>query len=249
MIAIISAITFLLLSPSVNNTVSEKSVNELCFPEFDKHLIKVWIAAKDIDSKAMEAAIESAEMEWEDVQQLLSEMTIEHIDIPDFIKRVDSYVLSLSSCYGKKNYSCLKSISYHILFEFRSLRQCLFKTEYPIDNLWESIDVYFEIRNTVKDRLFNLKEWFEFEDYVNDFICKWEYYDLKHFTEIQSYYPGINKAEHSQLKEKVNSCTYNLLKSIETGYQSNFVMPCDELGDALDEILRMYSKSKSNMLM
>jgi len=40
-----------------------------------------------------------------------------------------------------------------------------------------------------------------------------------------------------------------LLESIDTGYQSNFVLPCDELGAALQALLKMYSESKVIMLM
>ena len=241
-------IGIILLAVSSTGLFAQANQN-LSFTDLDKHLLSLYIASVDMDRKASIAAIDEIEEEWLIVQNAINENDSEIEDIQDFLRRVDSYVLSLRPCHSKTDFSCLRSISSHILFEFRSLRQCLFITEYPLDNLWDGIDAYFVIRSTINDRMFNLKEWFEFEDDVNDFICKWEYYDLKHIKEIQSYYPGVLKSEHQMLKEKVNSCTVDLLKSIETGYQSNFVLPCDELGQALNELIRMYAKSKTKLLM
>jgi len=221
----------------------------LIFPDFDKACLSLWLAADSNDEESCRQMARKVTSEWESVRDALNEITVEHIDMQDFIKRVHSYVLSIPICAEASNFSCLKSISYHLLYEFRSLRQCLYRTEYPLDLLWEGIDDYLEIKNTINDRMFNLKEWFEFEDDINAFICKWEYYDLQHIKEINHYFPGVKKAEHTALKDKVNGCIYTLLKSLESGYQSDFVLPCDELGFALDDLLRLYARSKGNMLM
>jgi hypothetical protein len=229
--------------------IDQQAEQDFVYPSFDQALVQLWLAADQKNQEQSASSVKRIKDEWTSISAILSKSGVEHINMTEFVKRVDSYVLSLDLCFEKRDYSCLRSIAYHILFEFRSLRQCLYETEYPLDLIWDAMDAYFEIKSTINDRMFNLKEWFEFEDDVNDFICKWEYYDLRHIKEIQEFYPGINKTEHGEIKEKVNSCLLTLLKSIETGYQSNFVMPCDELGYAMDELLQMYAKSKLKLIM
>ena len=243
----------MMLSGLSTTTATPYSIDQnddnLIFPDLDRACVALWLSSDAKDISSSQKNIKSIQDEWVIVKENLVSYQIEHVNMIDFVKRVDSYILSLPVCVEESNHSCLKSIAYHLLYEFRSLRQCLFRTEYPLDVLWDSMDDYFEIKKTINDRMFNLKEWFEFEDDINDFICNWEYYDLKHIDDIHHYYPGIKKKQHSELKDKVNSCIYTLLKSLESGYQSDFVMPCDELGYALDDLLRIYAESRLNMLM
>lgn len=227
----------------------QDSPMDFSYPELDKQLLSLWLAADQKNGEVCYSSIEAIEAEWQVVKESLEGKEVLHINIPEFSNRVEAYVKSLRPCASSDNWSCLKSIAYHLMYEFRSLRQCLFKTEYPVDVLWESIDSYNRIKRTINDRMFDLRDWFEFEDQVNDFICKWEYYDLRHINEIHEYFPGINNTKHSELKNDIKSCIVRLLESIDTGYQSNFVLPCDELGAALQALLKMYSESKVIMLM
>ncbi len=236
-------------SMTINSQSELLEERHLVFPTLDQQLVRLWIASHDQDTKNASDAIDRIKEEWIILKEEIKTKNIEHINIKDFNKGINDYVNALPTFLVKKKFSSLKSISYHLLYEFRSLRQCLFKTEYSMDILWESMDAYILIKNTVEDRMFNLKEWFEFEDDINEFICKWEQYDLKSIQEIQSYYPGIKKIKHSQLKQKVNSCIVDLLNSVETGYQNNFVLPCDDLGDALEDLMRYYANSSMKLLM
>jgi len=243
----ISVLLLIFQLPSLS--ASQDYSTDFSYPELDKQLLTLWLAAEQNNGEVCLTAIEAIETEWTAVKESLEGKEVLHINIPEFSKRVEAYVRSLRPCQASDNWSCMKSIAYHLMYEFRSLRQCLFKTEYPVDVLWESIDAYSRIKKTINDRMFDLREWFEFEDQVNDFICKWEYYDLRHINEIHEYFPGINKTKHNELKDDVKSCIVSLLESIDTGYQSNFVLPCDELGEALQKLLKMYSESKVIMLM
>lgn len=238
------------LSLQATASYGEQGMNlELIYPELDKALLSLWLHSGDGDSASCQADAKIISEEWTSVRKELLETKIEHLNIRDFVNSVESYLLSLDDCVQMKDYSCLRSISYHLLYEFRSLRQCFFVTEYPLDNLWEAMDRYLDIRKTINDRMFDLKEWFEFEDDINDFICKWEYYDLIHIKEIQMYYPGIDRMAHNTAKEEANSCIFTLLKSLESGFQSDFVLPCDALGEAFDKLLSMYAKSHSVLMM
>lgn len=243
----ISLLILIFLVPSLS--AFHDSPSDFSYPELDKHLLTLWLAADQNDGNECRSSVEAIETEWAAVKESMEGKEVLHINISEFSERVEAYVASLRACQVSNNWSCMKSIAYHLMYEFRSLRQCLFKTEYPVDVLWESIDAYNRIKKTINDRMFDLREWFEFEDQVNDFICKWEYYDLRHINEIHEYFPGINKAKHNELKDDVKSCIVSLLESIDTGYQSNFVLPCDELGIALKKLLKMYSESKPVMLM
>lgn len=238
-----------LLGLFLSSSLYSQDTERLVFPDFDQQLMLLWLASGDGDQGECRESVRDIKANWESISSDLLELDLPHINVNDFVKRVDSYVLSLDKCLDPVRFSCLRSVSYHILFEFRSLRQCLFATEYPVDLLWESMDAYMDIKSTIKDRMFNLKEWFEFEDDVTDFICTWEYYDLRHIDEIRYYFPGIKKESHNALKQKLNTCIYSLLKSFESGYQSDFQLPCDELGYAMEDLFRLYAKSRITTLM
>ena len=225
------------------------SQDDFVFPYLDKSLVDIWLGSEAAQPELLRKQFTSVQNEWLAAKAVLLNKQVDHVNIPEFISRVESYLVSLELCIEQNNYSCIKSIAYHLIYEFRSLRQCMFKTEYSFDLLWEAIDGYLRVEKTIHDRMFDLKEWFEFEDDVNDFICKWEYYDLQHIQSIQKHFPGINKAEHNELKERVNSCIFTLLKSFESGFQSDFELPCDELGQAYKDLLAIYAKSRMNMLM
>ena len=65
--------------------------------------------------------------------------------------------------------------------------------------LWNAHDLYKEIHYTIDDPMFGLREWSEFEELVNDFICEFETYDLVHIRQIMEWYSGIDTEQLDEL--------------------------------------------------
>lgn len=224
-------------------------VDDLVFQDLDQSLLKIWIGAKSENNTGMSDMFDASLKEWNSVKQKLGTFDLPHINTKEMVDDVNYYFNLLGTSIALIDYNNIEKLSYHILYEFRSLRQCYFSSTYSLDQLWDVIDVYSEIDFTIDDPMMDLKEWSEFEDLVNKMICYWENYDVMHINEIIQYFPGMNKREHSKAKEQVTTCTHTLLIAIETAFQDKFKLPCDQLGDAFVELLQLYAYSKPSGLM
>lgn len=224
-------------------------IDDLVFQDLDQSLIKIWIGGKSQNTSGMDEMYKASFKEWSSVRNELKQLDIPHVNINEMIGDVNYYFRLLKTSISLSDYNNIEKLSYHILFEFRSLRQCYFSSAYALDQLWDVIDVYSEIDFTIDDPMMDLKEWNEFEDLVNKMICYWEGYDILHIDQIKQSFPGMNKREHAKAKEQITTCTYTLLIAIETAFQDKFKLPCDQLGDAFVEMLQLYAYSKPSGLM
>lgn len=215
----------------------------LSYPSLDKSLLNVWLACEDNDKNAISTALDRTEKVWNNMKGQLSREKVEHFDMNLVSKDLDQLMKLMRNTYEKKDYEQLKSYAYHFLWEFRSIRQCSFLETYPLDLLFNAYDLYTEIHYTIHDEMFGLREWTDFEDLVNDFICEYEAYDLIHEEEILESFSGMNLENHQSSKDKLANCLHNLLLSFESGYQKDFSLPCDELGSAIMDMFENYAKS------
>ncbi|NNF21492.1 MAG: hypothetical protein HKN67_06095 [Saprospiraceae bacterium] len=215
----------------------------LTYPSLDKSLLNVWLACENNDIEVITLSLDKTEKVWDNIKGKISREKVEHFDMNLVSKDLDQLMKLMRNSYVKKDYEQLKSYAYHFLWEFRSIRQCSFLETYPLDLLFNAYDLYTEIHYTIHDEMFGLREWTDFEDLVNDFICEYEAYDLIHDEEIMESFSGMDFTSHQNSKDKVANCLHNLLMSFESGYQRDFTLPCDELGHALLEMFDNYGKS------
>ncbi|MBT8234459.1 MAG: hypothetical protein HKO66_02140 [Saprospiraceae bacterium] len=248
-ILILGLLVSTLNSGQVKHQYSDLELENLVFQEFDQLLMKTWIDAKQKKSSNFTQYNNQINSEWQRIKKQIRSIELPHVDNKEFIKDLDYFMTLLDKSSSISDYNNVEKLSYHIMYEFRSLRQCYFYSEYPLDQLWDVIDVHSEIDFTIDDPMMDLKEWFEFEDMVNLMICNWETYDLLHISEIDGFFMGFNKEKHNAIKERVNSCIFSLLKAIETSFQDNFESPCDELGYALEDLIKLYAYTRPSGLM
>ncbi len=232
-----------------NDVDSQVSLDDIVFQDLDQNLMKVWLLGRQANGSQLDEKFKSCQKEWLFVKKKLLATDLPHVNVEEFVSDLDYYYKLLATSVGSRDYLNIEKMSYHIMYEFRSLRQCYFYSSYSLDQLWDVIDVYQSIDFTIDDPMMDLKEWHEFEDMINDMICNWENYDYLHISEIQKFYPGMNKNRHSTAKEDINSCTFSLLIAIETAMQDKFKLPCDQLGDAFEELIQLYAYSKPSVLM
>jgi hypothetical protein len=118
----------------------------------------------------------------------------------------------------------------------------------PFDVLWKSYRAYDLLNETVNDQMMNLYDWFEFEDQFNDFLCKWDDYEVVSKRDLKKYYPTFNYDKKEELIVTMNVCIDDFLQSTESGYRPDFILPCDRMGQVINESLLLFAiKSKESL--
>ena len=229
-------ITFCLFS-----FIGIQAQEKFIYPDIDRAFLRIWLGANNVPSSELSTYLDDAKEIWKRRKKDVKNADIEHFDLQLLSVDLDQLLQLMDNQLAKGNINQLKSYAYHFLWEFRSIRQCSFIETYPLDMLWNAHDLYKEIHYTIDDPMFGLREWSEFEELVNDFICEFETYDLVHIRQIMEWYSGIDTEQHNASKEKVSECLYNLLISFDSGYQPDYKLPCDELGYALESLFQSYA--------
>jgi len=236
-IIIISVGLLLQAIPSYSNC--DKS-----YPKLDKALISLWHSSKTSDHEGAKNAIDQIDREWSLIVTDLYKYLNPFVNIDQFNKDMDYFIISMKISLYEEDYADLAIYSMKMLYQFKALREHQKNASveaYPLDHLLNMIATYKEIDETVHDQMFGLKYWFEFEDLVAKLKQEWQVYDELSHTQITACFPFMSKGYHLLGKSKVKDCLSYFLASLESGYRTDFAMPCDELGGALRELLVLYS--------
>ncbi len=121
------------------------------------------------------------------------------------------------------------------------MRYCEGIKSYPTDLLWELIFIFEEIHYIVNDPLFGLQEWNEFETLVNhleDTYLRYQDFPLKN---IQRFFPSIDFAKHQFYVDHISSCLEEFKTSLSLDYQSDYILPCNDLGNSLQALIYLYT--------
>lgn len=155
-------------------------------------------------------------------------------------------ILVLLHQADKKNFKNIKFFAIELLYENYSLRDCFEQKGYPLDAMMLLSESYTKVHKTVEDPMMDLLEWFEFSKQVNEMVDRWEKYNCIPNATIQKYFPHISGIQHQLQKEKANNCLNDFLGSLESGYRKDFILPCEDLGDALSTLMKLYGHEARN---
>lgn len=213
------------------------------YPKLDQALISLWHHSTVNDHEGAKHALDHIDREWNLMVPELYKYLHPTVNIEQFNKDMDYFIISMKISLYERDYIDLAKFSKKMLFQFKYFREhhkSFAGTSYPIDHVLNMVAYYSEINETVHDQMFGLKYWFEFEDMVNAFQSEWQAYDAKRTEEITKCFPFIAEVEHEMAKEKIEECLSYFLASLESGYRTDFEIPCDELGNALYELIILY---------
>ena len=214
------------------------------YPKLDKALISLWHSSKISDHEGAKKALDQIDREWSIVVPDLYKYLNPFVNVEEFDKDMDYFIISMKISLYEEDYPDLAIYAMKMLHQFKMLRahQNNSITEvYSLDHLLNMIELYSEIDDTVHDQMFGLKYWFEFADLVSGFESEWAVYDDLSIEQITICFPFITQGEHDLLKDKVTECLTYFTDSLDSGYRTDFEMPCEELGGALKELLVLYS--------
>lgn len=111
----------------------------------------------------------------------------------------------------------------------------------PFDVLWKAYQAYKQVHSTVNDQMMNLYDWFEFNDQINEYMCRWDDYEVLSKNELVKYYPNFDYGKKEELVLEMRGCIEDFMRSTESGFRPDFVMPCDRIGQVLDESLLLFT--------
>lgn len=210
------------------------------FSDFDQSLISLWTAADKQDYRMCNNSLQTVQKASAKVMRVLKSNNTVHFDQEGFKKHIHIVEKLLVRYTEKRKFEKLKFFSYDLLYENYSLRSCLSNVTYPLDQLIELKQSYDLVHEAVDDPMFNLLEWFEFIELVDNMVTTFEKYNCVDNEQIFSFFPKFDDVNHERLKKKADSCLNDFIGSMDSGYQSNFEAPCDDLGNAIDQILTLY---------
>lgn len=216
---------------------------ETSYPKLDQGLISLWHHSKANDYEGAKHALEHIDREWALMVPQLYKYLNPTVNIGQFNREMDYFIVSMEIALYERDYIELAKFSKKMLYQFKYFREHhkdFTRTTYPLDHILNMIEYYNEIDETVHDQMFGLKYWFEFEDMVKTFQSEWNTYDAIGTTEIGKCFPFITEVEHGMAKAKIEECLSYFLDSLESGYRTDFEIPCNELGDALYDLMIMY---------
>lgn len=229
----------MLINPTVNYSNCDGK-----YVKLDKALIDLLYHCNANDYEGVEHALDGVDQEWNIIVNKNIIKTTEAILIVDFNKKMDDCIRSMNILFYERDFIGLEKNTKNMLQKLKWLRDYENKlngTEYPLDQILNMVEYYSEIEETVYDQMFGLKYWFEFEDSVNAFQCEWNAYAEIDTVDITECFSSITKMEHDKAKGKIEECLAYFLDSLESGFRSDFEIPCDELGVALDDLLYLYA--------
>ncbi len=231
-------ILLLLLLNSID-LAGQPTVTE--FPDIDRSLIRLWTGSFDPLYEDCIEEIKYLKETWEYTKCVLPERPSEHFLFDEFLVDVDYYIETIQSACAQSKKLNVRKYSYHLLHEFRNMRECTGRRIYILDEYIELYDVYEELHETIYDPMFGLLEWFEFKGLVEGFREKLD--RINAFEEDENLEMKLyrNSDEYKFYLGNLESCFLNFEQSLESGYQSDFELPCDELGQSMRAIILGYS--------
>lgn len=231
-------IAFLLLVLSF-----QLEAEQYLYPSLDRELITLWKSAHERDLQNSITSLKGVLHEWTIAKASLMRSKDSKIDRKQFIDETEYMIKGLRIYVDNGDLTHLEQITYQMLWDFSLMRDCIGIDDYPIDRLLHMHITHNEIHYTVHDEMMGLRYWFEFQDIVNDFIAHWDEYDCMGIEEIQKYFKNIDPIFHKDLKQTLHTCLAEFIKSMESGYRTDFEIPCDKMGNAIRELIWLYSKN------
>lgn len=211
---------------------------KLFFPELDAQLIHLW---QQNESKvSLYQRVNYLDAIWKDVKPQVCDNLYNFPE--ESIYCIEELLLLIRVNAERNRIDLIKPQALDLLKELRALRERTVSYQYPLDVLVYTYETIAEIDYTVHDLLFGLREWFEFNDLLNNLNRDWKTYRAYSFSDLVFYNSGLEKESHEAACVKFELCQAVFMSSLESGYQSDFMLPCNEMKLAIEELFMQYTR-------
>jgi len=210
---------------------------KLFFPEMDAALTSLWLQ-KD-DESTLKTNADFIAKEWKIISPILCKNTAPEED--QYLHEIEESLLEIEVNAARNRLDLVKLSALDLLKQFRAIRFENTSYSYPLDYLFLIHENVEEIDYTVHDLMFGLKYWFEFQDLLNSLNYTWSFYRSIPESELVFYNPSINLEEHEADCLKFESCMDAFFESLDSGYQPDYRLPCNDMKEALINLISIYS--------
>jgi|GEM_PF-4455929 len=232
----------LLLALFLSNQQSPQHIPPFIFPELDQPVVSLWLAATANDSAQTRAQLKEVKRQWQ----------IHKADVEDFPLTVcnpyliggtiDALLVQMQRAQAVPDYDELTGLSYHFLWEFKTVRAFHRQNYYPLDAWWDVYNLHQEISFATHDPELGLLEWQELECMFDEFVCLLEEYEAKAEANLTRYAPRVDEDAHKDAMNRIYVCINDYKQALTTGYRDRLLTPCEEIAAGLKLILTCYTK-------
>ncbi len=228
----------------LNTSATDIHNKNIVLPEMDKALITLWYAATNHCEEESWYALTDLKKVWNQNQDDFHFHQQNGLKLEEFKASVDHLIKIMERSEENGNYSNLASFAYELIWEFRAVRDCLEYDDYPLDQLWKVYDSYLEIHFVVNDIMFGKMEWFEFKDLLKDLERNWTGYKSIDNASITAWFEGFDTDLHTMSKNSFEECHQQFQTALNKSNTTHYVIPCDDMGAALNELILVYANDE-----
>jgi len=217
---------------------AQESCNRFVFADFDDALIEYWDKITADGQKENAAApLNDLKDEWQCTKNEIDIACTAKESIELFIFIVNSNIASLDTFYSNKSeimgvFQCIE-----IQNAFQKIRVEEFQYSYALDKLWDTYENYEQLNIIVHDQMLDLNTWKEFQHLVNEIEVNFKEYAKLCIEQKKTNFDFL---VHENTVKNFNDCLSKFKLSTQQGYQPDIEMPCDELGHAIKQIMRLH---------
>ena len=212
----------------------------LMLPELDGALIHLWKSAHDVNAKQLTQGFERVEKTWLSYRQEFVDKAIPHFDMDITAQDIDRSIKLMKDAVAKDDHASIRYISYKILKDFREIRRCVQAETYALDELLITYDLYIEFHRAADDPMMGLYEWNEFVHIYDEMRCQFDRYQIAASMAFRDDRLSIEKRDHDSLVLDALACLTRFEVELGEAYSPDFQEPCDEIGEALFNLIGLY---------
>lgn len=226
----------ILLSPRVH----ANDIPPFVFPELDRALIQVWLAADQKDQSSLEANYSLLVEQWGQNRAEIAEYPLASYNPYLLIGTLDGLLSHLDLARSLPDFEEAKAIVDAFQWEFQTVREFHYQDYYPLDLWWDINAIFTEISDATHDPRLGLLEWQELECLFDEMVCLLHDYEARAEEHLTQYAPQVDEDKHKAAMNQIYECVAEYQEALTFGYQQDLVWPCDQIAGALRDILRCY---------
>lgn len=234
--ALIIGLIGLFLSPQLKAS----ELPPFVFPELDQSLIMVWLAADAENQESLETAYRLLNEQWEMDKSEIAEYPLRSYNPYLLIGTLDALMTHLELAQRLPDFQEAKAIVDAFQWEFQTVREFHYQDFYPLDLWWDLNAIFTEISTATHDPRLGLLEWQELECLFDEMVCLLHDYEARAEEHLTQYAPQVDEDTHKAAMNQIYECIASYQEALTFGYQQDLQWPCDQIADALREILRCY---------
>lgn len=214
------------------------------YAEFERNLISVWFSGSNACDIQLEYSTQELLKSWKELSHITNykDEVTHHTCLYRY--ELENLLIELNDNKDLFKYSEINRTTHRIFYVLSDLRQCKGEYKYHLDLLWNSYVQFIEINTAVNDVMFNKLEWFEFMDVVNCLEESWT--DFKELGPeiIVSQCSTVSTNVLSQKMNQFDNCFEVFKRAFDGSYYSEFIEPCDDMGQALLEMILLFGDQR-----